>query len=330
MGELFSLLFYVFVCYHALKIMPIRKEIFAVVMLLPMSMQQAASINYDSVVLPLCFYLTAYIFKLKYQEEINLKHFVKLIFIWLLASYVKMPYCLLILLVLFLPLQKIHVRIGRFEIDEVVIRKYRVPVLILGSVIGAIMMYLMREVYIVELILVMVRFWKQSVYLLFNTGKLFAPWLAMSTVGNLGWLDTPISYGVACLVYIFIVFLAMLNSDDKKKTKLVNWDKVVVWGTAILMCVFTSIALIDHTIRVVFYGWEWTNDTYNLREAFHHISYIGGLQGRYYLPFVSLLFIPLPQIKQVKRKNAWLAVSIFEVILFIYIVYVLLSRYWIA
>ena len=54
LGELFALLFYAIVCYYALKLMPIKKEVLAVVMLFPMALQQAASLNYDAVLIPCC------------------------------------------------------------------------------------------------------------------------------------------------------------------------------------------------------------------------------------------------------------------------------------
>ena len=48
-GEFFSLIFYLFVCYHSLTIMPIKKGPFAICMALPMALQQAGSIGYDAV-----------------------------------------------------------------------------------------------------------------------------------------------------------------------------------------------------------------------------------------------------------------------------------------
>lgn len=330
LGELFSLLFYVFVCYRALQIMPMRKELFAMAMLIPMALQQAGSINYDSVVFPLCFYLIAYIFKLKFQEEINLRHFVKLLVIWLLVTYIKMPYGLLILLVFIIPMEKICIRFGNFEINETLIKKIRIPACIFGGIFGVTVLYFLRNIFFIELVLVMLKEWKQSLYLLVETGKNFSKMMITSSVGNFGWLDTPIYFGGAILVYVVIASLAMVNSDEKVQTKLRRWDKVVIWVTAIMLCLFTTIALVDHTVRVILYGWEWTNDTYDIQTALYQIPYIGGIQGRYYLPFVSLLFLPLPQFKQVKRKNSWLIFSIFEVVLFAYIICVLLNRYWIA
>lgn len=67
LGEIFALIFYIGVCSKALLLMPVKKEIFEIIMLFPMSIQQAASINYDAVLLPLCFLLIAYILHIKFD-----------------------------------------------------------------------------------------------------------------------------------------------------------------------------------------------------------------------------------------------------------------------
>lgn len=70
LSEFFCLLFYTLICYKALKLMPVKKEVLAIVMLFPMSIQQATGIGYDSVLIPLCFLFVAYIFYLKYDKDV--------------------------------------------------------------------------------------------------------------------------------------------------------------------------------------------------------------------------------------------------------------------
>lgn len=330
LGELCALLFYVLICHTALKIMPIKKELFAIVMLMPMALQQAGSLNYDAVVLPLCFLLIAYIFKLKFQDEITLMDFVKLLGIWLVITYIKMPYCLIIFLVFILPIEKIHVRVGKLEINELFIRKVRVPVCIFGMIIAGVAVYLLRDVFYVEMILSLITEWKRSLYLFFQTGVTHTGSLIVSTVGNFGWLDTPIRGDFALMVFVMITAFALVNNDNKTEVQLRTWDRIVIWGTAIALCVFTATAMINHTIMMILYGSEWADKTYDIRSALYQIPYIGGIQGRYYLPFVSLLFIPLPQVKRINKKIVWSAVALFEIVMFIYIIHKLLGRYWIA
>lgn len=329
LGELFALVFYVCVCYKALQIMPLKKELFAAVMLMPMAMHQASSLNYDAVVMPLIFLMIAYIFKMKYQDVIRGLDFIKIFGIWFVITYTKMPYMLLICLLLILPIDKIQVRIGKYVINGDLIRKVRIPVCILGILLMVSAVYLLRDVFYVEMILSLILEWKRSLYLFYQTGVTHTKAMIISTVGNFGWLDTPIRFDFAIMVFVMIAGLSIVNSDNKEM-RLKIWDKVVVWGTVILLCVFTATAMINHTIMMILYGSEWAEGTYEIRTSLYQIPYIGGIQGRYFLPFVSLFFIPLPQVKRVNKKLIWSIVAIFEIVMFIYIIHKLLERYWIV
>ena len=329
LGELFALLFYICVCYKALQIMPFKKEMFATVMLMPMAMHQASSLNYDAVVIPLIFLMIAYIFKMKYQDEIRGLDFVRVLGLWGVITYIKMPYMFLICLLLILPVDKIQVRIGKFVINGDLIKKVRVPVCIIGIVFVASAIYLLRNVFYVEMILSLIIEWKRSLYLFYQTGLTHTKAMIISTVGNFGWLDTPIRCDFAIMVFVMIAGFSVVNSDNNEM-RLKTWDKIVVWGTTILLCVFITTSMVNHTIMTILYGSEWAEGTYEIRSSLYQIPFIGGIQGRYYLPFVSLFFIPLPQVKKVNKKLIWSIVAIFEIVMFIYVIHKLLERYWIV
>lgn len=108
LGELFSLTFYIIVCNYTLKITPVKKSAFEVVMLLPMCIQQVSSINYDSVLLPLSFFFVAYILYLKYEkEEIKLYDFITLGVTLFGIIMIKLPYGIMGVLMFMLPWKKI-------------------------------------------------------------------------------------------------------------------------------------------------------------------------------------------------------------------------------
>ena len=310
--------------------MPIKKEVFALLMLMPMAMQQAGGIGYDSVVLPLCFWLVAYIFHLRFKDKIVLKDFIYLIAVWAIITYIKMPYGFLILLMLIFPADRIDIRIGKLRIDGKVIRKWRIPVCILGIFLLAVAVYCLRNHYYINIVIGLFQEWKRTLYLLKETVRNWTGMLVVSSVGNFGWLDTPIHKGVAVLVYIIIAGIAVVTADEKQEEKLRKWDKIVIWGTFFVSCLFTVFAMVNHTIMVTLFGSEWSPETYEIRSALYQIPYIGGLQGRYFLPFISLLFLPLSQVKRVSAKKTRVAVAVFESVMFIYIMYILMCRYWIA
>lgn len=329
LGEIFALLFYVFVCYNSMKLMPLKKELFAMVMLIPMALQQAGSIGYDAVLLPLCFFFVADVFYLKLEkEEIVLSDFLLLGLIEIIVFYIKMPYCLLILLILILPLEKIHVRIFKFKIDKERIKKCRIPMITFLLVFVICGIYTLKDNFWIQLVLGVLEEWKRTLYLVYQTVKVWHEFLIVSSIGNFGWLDTPINYGIAILVYIMFLLIAFVNGDEKENSLLSIWDRIVIWGTGILLTFFTTIALINHTIMVTLYGSEFVSGTYDLREALYQIPYIGGVQGRYYIPFLILFFLPIPQIRRINKKVSTMAVITFEVCFLVYILYVLFVRYW--
>lgn len=329
-GELFSLLFYVFVCYFALKLMPIKREMFAMLMMLPMALQQAGGIGYDSVLIPLCFLFIAYVFNLKFKEKIQLKHFIFLFVIGMIISYIKLPSCFLFMLFLILPLDRICFKIGKLEITGSLIKKCLIPILMIGLLLLGMGIYVFRENFYVNIIIGLFAEWKRTLFLLKETGVFFHERLITGSVGNFGWLDTPILYEIAILVYFIIFVISLFNSDKKETSKLRKRDKIVIWATFIVLCVFTTFGMVNHTIMIILYGSEWVEETYNIHEALYQIPYIGGVQGRYYLPFVGLLFLPLPQIKEVGKNRMWAIFVILELIMFAYIGYILMARYWIV
>ena len=87
--------------------------------------------------------------------------------------------------------------------------------------------------------------------------------------------------------------------------------------------------MVNHTIMVTLFGSEQSKELYNIREALYQIPYIGGLQGRYFLPFLPLLFLPLPTIKEVKKHVIMIGIIVGEVCIMGYTIFLLLNRYWI-
>ena len=330
MGELASLVFYVLICYIALKLMPIKKELLAMFMFVPIVIQQAGSLSYDAVLIPLCFLFISYVLNLKYtKDNISIKDFVILILIWAVISYIKLPYCFLGLLVFVLPLEKICIQLKEIKINGDVIKKWRILALLMLSIIMLSVIFVLKSNFWIQLVLTVFAEWKIVIYLLWQTIETWYEFLIVSSIGNFGWLDTPICFGIAIITYIAFLIVSLFNSGNDKKNIIKKWDAFVIWGTAVVLTFFSSIALINHTIMVTLYGSESATETYNLREALYQIPYIGGLQGRYFIPFLILFFLPLPQIKRINKKRMFIIIAIFEGLYLAYIVGLLLNRYWI-
>lgn len=67
MGRLFALLWYCFIMYWAVRLMPFGKSALMIMGLFPMTMQQVVSYNYDSVLIGACFLMIAYLLYLIYE-----------------------------------------------------------------------------------------------------------------------------------------------------------------------------------------------------------------------------------------------------------------------
>ena len=331
LGEVFSLLFYACICYLALKMIPVKKEMMAFLMLFPMTIQQVSSINYDAVLLPMCCLFIAYILYLKFEkEEIGIRQITFVAVMWLIFTYIKMPYGLLGLIFFIIPVDKIKVDLHFVVIDEKFIKKWRIPVIIVGCAAFLVLIYLLKDNLYIQVVYGFVREWRRGLYLFKATGSYWAEYLMNSTVGTFGWLDTPMAFNVVVMMFIVVLVASLLKNRDDMDYKLRIGDRVVLLGTFIILCLFITMSLANHTIKVTLFGSEQSSATYEIREALYQIPYIGGLQGRYYLPFVPLLFISLPTCIKNNRIVTGVAFALIETGLYIYVCSLIISRFWCA
>lgn len=329
-GEIAALLVYVFVCSCALKFCPFKKPVLAVFMLAPMMMQGAGSLSYDSLATCLMFWIISYALYLTYEKEtIQLNDIALLIVPWLLTTYIKLPNIFIVLLGLMFPLHKFHVKLGKIEIDEKFIRKYRWIALGILCVSVAVVVFILRGNRWIQILYGIVTEPARTIYLLYSTIQNFTGYLLISSVGNFGWLKAPVSVFFALLFYIIIFILAVISTDNSKK-RLKRWDRGVIIITFLLLTLMTVFAMINHTIMITLFGSESSPEVYNIREALYWIPYIGGLQGRYFMPFISLFFIQFGSLEIISKKNTKILMGILVGVTYVYVTYVLLNRFWIG
>lgn len=107
LGRLFALLWYCFVMFWALKWMPIRKGMLFIVGILPMTMQQVVSYNYDSVLFGACFFVIAYLLHLLYDiDKIRLRDIIILAAAVIVIGAIKFIYLPVIGLAVLIPKEK--------------------------------------------------------------------------------------------------------------------------------------------------------------------------------------------------------------------------------
>lgn len=330
LGELFSLILYVFICGQALKVCPFKKGVMAIFMLSPMMMQGAGSFSHDAIVVPLIFWIISYVFYLRYEKEkIDIKDIAKLVGAWLVVTYIKVPYTFIVLLGLMLPLRKMHIRIGKAEINEQVVKKYRWPALAVILVMLGVGIYLFRDNVWIQIIYGVVVEFPRTLYLLAKTAQHFAGHLIVSSVGNFGWLNAPVSPVFGVLFYVIILLISVLGTDGSKN-RMNKWDRGVIWVTFFSLTLMILFSMINHTITTILFGSESAEFEYNIREALYQIPFIGGLQGRYFMPFISLFFMQFGSLEKIDKRTTKILIGAFGAITYLYVGYVLLNRFWIA
>lgn len=337
LAEAFSVLFYVLVIYASLKVLPIKKCFFRCFAISPMVIQQISSINYDTVLLPLCFLYVAYILHIKFdKKEVNVKDVVFLLSLLVVIAYIKIPYFFLGFLIFIIPLHKCQIELCGITINETFVKKYKIVIVPLVCMILVFGFYLIRNQYYVRLAIGMVQEWRRTIYLFKSTIETWGIFVFISSVGNFGWLDTPISIFCALLIYIIFFVTSLFYEKKENAYTTIKWewkDYCIVFITFFFLCILITMSMVNHTITVMLYGVEKICD-YNIREALYQIPYIGGLQGRYYIPFLMLPFMLLPQKISCGSKIEKKLLTVVEILCFMsvvaYISYVLLNRYWVV
>lgn len=330
LGELFSLLFYVGCCTLALRLMPTNKEILLVLMAFPMTLQQAASLSYDSVLLPLCFLFIAYIFHMRCRKErLGWGDVLCTLLLLFLIVYIKLPYVFLGLLVFLLPVEKLHLKLFGAEIDGELIKKWKIPAGILLAVLAALGIYVMRGNFWVQLVGVMLLEWKRTLYLFAITAYTWGKYLMISSVGQFGWLEAAVPFWFALVSYILLALFAVWGEEEESDYGLKRKTRLYIWIVFLILCSFTVTSMVNHTIKVTLFGSEYAAASYNIREALYQIPYIGGLQGRYFLPFLALPFAALPRRWGQGKGKTWLA-ALYMVTGIIVTALVLYRRYWVG
>ncbi len=308
-GRIFNLISWITITYFAIKLMPKGKIILLSLSLLPMSIQQAASLSPDALLnsisylfIALCFYLA--------KEEVNLRtrHIVALISLFIFISISKIVYLPLALMMLVMPVSKFKNKnsyIGTF-----------IGLTTGGVLITTLWMRMVNSRLTLDFAGGDVNTKRQIV------GVLKSPFVYLNTIrntmvgniyfyvesmiGKLGWLDTKLP-DTLILMYILLGFLIVLVIS-KYFTKR---ERILAFSTFIL-----GVILILSSLYAI-----WTPVG---------APVIGGVQGRYLLPLAPLAFMSIPRLDiRINMDKFNELISIFLNYGLLYSMVVLIMRYYI-
>lgn len=344
--ELFALAFYIAICNLALKKIPFKKPLMMFIMLLPICCQQMSSFSYDVVLNSFCFLFIAYIMNLKFaKEKITMRDILILLGCLLVISICKIPYVLLGLLVFILPLHKFEFKTKKrtitFENIKNIINKHKKLYLIIAIVliiIFCISAYqVLSRIYIGKIFLASILNFTDTLQLFKRSLDIFLPYYLETIVGNLGIFNVDTSLLFEIFVYISLILVAFFNYKvvkNKLKVEKINFnikDNIIIYCVVVLFVYVIILSMYEWTL----YCTKIPNyKSFTIAELGDYISklpYIGGVQGRYFVPILPLILIPLSSSKitnKLLRINPIVYQIIYYLILYVYLIIVLLNRYW--
>ena len=343
--ELFGLIFYIIVCSKALQKMPFKKNLMMFIMLLPVCIQQMASFSYDVMLNSFCFLFIATIMDLKFSKEsITFVDLIKLLVYLIIITICKLPYALIGFLVFILPIHKVNIKLGNKKINYASISKMYNKNKIVYNAIGVFSVIVI--VYIAYrfllkipngrvLIASIVNF-KSTLLLMKRSVEIFFPYYVETIVGNLGIFNikTSIFFEIYIYVSLFLVCFADYGfTTEKKKTyKFRKRDYVMIY---MIVAIFIYVIILSMFIWTLYCtnvpNYEQLSMS-ELADYIRRLPYIGGVQGRYFIPIIPLILIPISS-EKISKKLLRLSPNFYQVTYYVllcaYFLITMATRFWI-
>lgn len=329
LAEILAVIFFVLMSILTVWTAPVKKEVFAMTMLLPTYLQQCSSVNYDSVLLPCSLFLFAYILKLYYSEEkIRWKNIALLLAVSFVVLVIKPPYVLILISMFIIPLDRYELKIGkRFELAAFV-KRFIYVFAAAGAGMVILLFYVGRNNPDIKTILSDITSPIRFLMLLKRTFLEYFLAHIRQLVGVFGWLDSGVSAVCVVLVLIFMVYLIIFKGE-KTDLRLDVKRRLILLLSAFGVFMLIEIALQSWTYFHLAFDRNVGLDVY--RRYMREIPHIMGIQGRYWLPCVPITLVALSGNRERKHVKAYYAVQfIVYIILFVYVTGLLYDRYWMA
>ncbi|MDR2830228.1 MAG: DUF2142 domain-containing protein [Methanobrevibacter sp.] len=268
--RLINLITYAIIVYFGIKILPIGKYMFLLITLMPMTLSQAASASGDSLNNALSFFIICLFLKLALNKKQIQKNDIILLSLSLLGvALSKQIYILLGLLFFIIP---------KSNFSNIRIRLLYFLSIIIPPGIIVVFWNLLSKYYVSSSSKIVSSTFSNGSYLLdfsyiiTNTLITRFNYIATSFVGYFGWLAKCYPLPLI-LIYIYLIVLVIVSVIEINDFKLLMKQKII----SILIFFIGSLALL-----LIIFGWEPAGS-----------MVIGGIQGRYFIPFAPLFFLTL-------------------------------------
>lgn len=311
-GRILNLLVWVFLVYYAIRITPVLKWIFLLLALMPMTVYQSASLSADAIVVGLSFLFTALLLSyLVTKKTLALKQILLLFVLAILITLSKQTYFTIPLMFFLLPLKIFPSAKNYWRTIGLFI--FVVMATFLGWSCLVNKLYIPLQTYVdpnAQLSHILHDPLSYTKFVTYYTISWFSGLDPRSVIGHLGWLDTYLPLWMISAYKIILIFTFLMET---KKIKLFNnIQRIVTWTILVL----TALLI----VTVMYLTWNPIGSTK-----------IEGIQGRYFIPLLPLLFIALysDYFKTSKRLNPKYFVPIFTFMILAETVRILIYRFYI-
>lgn len=319
-GRFFNLCIWALLLYLAIKLTPVHKWVFLLLGLTPMSLSQAASLSADGLTNGLSFLLIAVILRKALAKDavIDKKDICILFILSLLLALSKQIYFIIPLLFLLIPKEKIN------------FRKIVVALLLISNVATIILWTfslkeIYRNVYIIYDRLVpgvsSISPGKQLQFILSNPvtyigiiARTFLQDVEIyfdQYIGQLGWLNINLPEPLR-IVYLIAIMITAATSMPKQQSVFCR-QKIIILSTglATVVMIATSLYMTSNPVGRMF---------------------IGGIQGRYFIPISPLFFLLLSNNRfriNMNKTGFVLAITCISVFTLTYSLWIIIHKYYI-
>lgn len=309
LGRALNLAAFITIVYFAIKIIPIYKWGLILLALMPMTITQASSLSADSMAFALSFFLIAYILNLALtKEEIKTRQILYIAGISFLMGLCKLAY-------VFIPFLFVLIPADKFSSKKKYFNSYFF--VILSTFIGIFgWSLLIKHLYVPMFDYVNPQLQLQTIFShpqYFIKGFLNSfvgfPFLH-SFVGNLGWFDNPLPRWFVEIYLAVLLMCAIFENDTK-----ISVDFVQKATTSAI--IFLSFLAIEF---IIYLHWNKLGATK-----------IVDLQGRYFIPFAPMFFIPFYNHKtslNASDKYAKSFLILFLIFSLILTAWFIFKKYW--
>ena len=289
LGRISGLLLFGILISYSLKIIPkFFEKVLFTISILPMTLQQVCSYNYDSVLFTASFFLLAYLLYLVYEKEkINKLDIALVTLSSIIIATIKFVYLPILGLGLLIPREKFTLKHGKILVILMLV------VLSLGSYLVVMkcnsLFWNVHESNTSSLIdyntytvsQVIQHPLREIVIIIATFQRFTADYISQMISGPLGWLEMNVP-ALQLSGFLMMLFYSLFSIE--KKSKMDRNVKICSGLFSMLMILIVILAL----------QISWTPDNSLI---------VVGVQGRYFLPILPMILLAMKDLLTVKAEN---------------------------